>query len=335
MTISAIRPVRSTDRIIDADTTNLTAIPRPRPSAEQVDRFPINSAYRRRNLDRAAQAFGLATAPGATLPAVAALLGVTPGDAHQLCLNFIAGQPDWTAEQRRVAAASLPADPELCPAWCTARGQDHHDGAEPLHSRTLLDLLSGDGAVVNERVNIRLNLEQVEAPELPGGVDPALAILEMVSSDGQMGASASLMLDQAGRLGRALVAAEHLGTAPSAPRAGRPADCPPWCATDHTGELAEVDGFSIGAGHERRLAELTAADGVSLDDPATATVLVESCTEQGRVTMPARVLLSVCEGSEGAYAGGEGVQGWAGTPDQAEALAAALLAAAATARVSR
>ncbi|NES28939.1 hypothetical protein GCE86_19710 [Micromonospora terminaliae] len=109
--------------------------------------------------------------------------------------------------------------------------------------------------------------------------------------------------------------------------------CPPWCSKDHRGHISEVDGFSIGLVHERIVSELTALDPTTFDDPATATVYVESTTEAGEsavaelITAP-RVVLTVAEGPEGDYAGGENTGGWSGTPEQARALAAALLAAA-------
>lgn len=105
--------------------------------------------------------------------------------------------------------------------------------------------------------------------------------------------------------------------------------CPPWCSEDHRGQVTDVDGFSLGLVHERTLAELTAQDpSWHGDHPATATVLVESTTERGEVITPARVVLTVAEGAEGAYVGSENTEGWTGTPAQARALAASLLAAA-------
>ncbi|WP_200210903.1 DUF6907 domain-containing protein [Micromonospora coerulea] len=108
----------------------------------------------------------------------------------------------------------------------------------------------------------------------------------------------------------------------------RPTGCPSWCSEDHRGQVTDVDGWSIGVGHERILAELPAQDPAWIDRAATATVLVESTTDSGQVVTEPRVLLSVAEGPEGHYPGSEDVQGWTGTPGQARALAAALLAAA-------
>ncbi|WP_446218820.1 DUF6907 domain-containing protein [Micromonospora sp. IBHARD004] len=104
--------------------------------------------------------------------------------------------------------------------------------------------------------------------------------------------------------------------------------CPVWCRRDHSGEQVEVDGFLLGTVHDQVLAELPAGDPATYRDPATATVLVERSDEDGAVISPARVVLTVAEGPEGAYVGGEGVQGWTGSVEQARALAAALLAAA-------
>ncbi|MFG3301008.1 DUF6907 domain-containing protein [Micromonospora chersina] len=104
--------------------------------------------------------------------------------------------------------------------------------------------------------------------------------------------------------------------------------CPPWCSKDHRGHISEVDGFSIGLVHERVVTELTAIDPTTFDDPATATVYVESTTETGEVITEQRVVLTVAEGASGDYAGGDGTQGWTATAAQARALAAALLAAA-------
>ncbi|MEV4820259.1 hypothetical protein [Micromonospora sp. NPDC049274] len=106
-------------------------------------------------------------------------------------------------------------------------------------------------------------------------------------------------------------------------------DCPPWCAIEtHTENEAKIDGFLIGEQHERILTELTGGNPCWTNESATATVMVESTTEGGQVVTAPRVVLSVAEGAEGQYPGGEGVQGWTGTPAQARALAAQLLAAA-------
>ncbi|MEU9516587.1 hypothetical protein [Micromonospora sp. NPDC048169] len=108
--------------------------------------------------------------------------------------------------------------------------------------------------------------------------------------------------------------------------------CPPWCSKDHRGHITECEGFSIGLVHERIVTEMTAVDPSTVTDPATATVYVESTTEVGEngpevITAP-RVVLTVAEGPSGDFAGGEGVQGWTGSPAEARRLAAALLAAA-------
>lgn len=115
----------------------------------------------------------------------------------------------------------------------------------------------------------------------------------------------------------------------------RPAGCPPWCSNDHRGQITEEDGFTIGLGHERIVTELTAKDPAWTDKPATATVMVESTTEGSEVTTPTRVVVSIAEGTEGHYPGSEDVQGWTGTPEQAEQFAAALMAAAAITRGTR
>ncbi|MEU8391516.1 hypothetical protein [Micromonospora sp. NPDC048843] len=114
--------------------------------------------------------------------------------------------------------------------------------------------------------------------------------------------------------------------------AARPAGCPSYCTEDHRGFVGEVDGFSIGLGHEVVVTDLTADDPATTVQMATARVLVESCTERGEVTTPTRVVLSIAAGSEGHYPGGENVQGWSGTPDEVEQLAHAMLAAARIAR---
>ncbi|MEU8371454.1 DUF6907 domain-containing protein [Micromonospora tulbaghiae] len=114
----------------------------------------------------------------------------------------------------------------------------------------------------------------------------------------------------------------------------RATGCPTWCSKDHRGHITECEGFSIGLVHERIVTEMTAVDPSTVTDPATATVYVESTTEVGEssgpevITAP-RVVLTVTEGLSGDYAGGDGTQGWTGTPEQARALAAALVAAAA------
>ncbi|MGC5329798.1 hypothetical protein [Micromonospora sp. DT62] len=115
--------------------------------------------------------------------------------------------------------------------------------------------------------------------------------------------------------------ARDLGVFPAAP-------CPAWCDRDHAGEVVEVDGFTLGTVHERVLAEVTADHAAWCDRPATASVYVERSDERGLVVTPTRVVLCVAEGAEGVRAGTEDTEGWAGTPEQAEALAEALLAGA-------
>ncbi|MCG5462164.1 hypothetical protein MED01_007042 [Micromonospora sp. MED01] len=114
--------------------------------------------------------------------------------------------------------------------------------------------------------------------------------------------------------------------------AARPADCPPFCTEDHRGQITEHDGFSIGLCHEVVVTDLTADEPSSTTGTATARVLVESTTERGEVTTPTRVVLTLVEGDTGHYAGGDGVQGWSGTPAEVEQLAHALLSAARIAR---
>ncbi|MEU3112658.1 hypothetical protein ABZ652_01090 [Micromonospora chalcea] len=114
----------------------------------------------------------------------------------------------------------------------------------------------------------------------------------------------------------------------------RPAACPPWCSNDHRAEIttsSEVDalGFSLGLVHERVMVELTGLDPSTTTDPATVSVYVECTSERGEQADPPRVVVTVAEGTSGEYAGGTDVQGWTGSPAEARALAAALLAGAA------
>ncbi|GAA3765484.1 DUF6907 domain-containing protein [Micromonospora maritima] len=105
--------------------------------------------------------------------------------------------------------------------------------------------------------------------------------------------------------------------------------CPPWCSNDHRGQITEEDGFSIGLVHERNLAEITALDPQHFHPrPATVSVYIESSTEAGEPADPARLVMTVAEGAEGQYHGSLDTGGWTGTPAQARALAAALLAGA-------
>ncbi|MFI7607649.1 DUF6907 domain-containing protein [Micromonospora sp. NPDC049366] len=115
-------------------------------------------------------------------------------------------------------------------------------------------------------------------------------------------------------------------------RGARPTICPTWCSEDHRGQVTEVDGFSVGVGHEQIVLDLTASDPAWTSRPATARVLVESTTERGEVVTEPRIVLTVAEDDHGHYAGGEDVQGWTGTPEQAVALAYALIEAAAILR---
>ncbi len=128
-------------------------------------------------------------------------------------------------------------------------------------------------------------------------------------------------------------AGNRLIDSPTVDLAAARSGCPPWCSKDHRGHLTECEGFSVGLVHERIVTEATALDPATTTGPATATVYVESTTEVGEsggpevITAP-RVVLTVAEGLSGDYAGGDGVQGWSGSPAQARRLAAALLAAA-------
>lgn len=117
--------------------------------------------------------------------------------------------------------------------------------------------------------------------------------------------------------------------------AARPTGCPAYCTEDHRGQVSEVDGFSIGLGHEVVVTDLTATDPAWMTQAATVRVLVESTTERGEVTTPTRVVLSIAEGDTGHYPGSEDVQGWSGTPEQVEQLAHAMLSAARIARAAR
>ncbi|MBQ1060071.1 hypothetical protein [Micromonospora sp. C41] len=109
----------------------------------------------------------------------------------------------------------------------------------------------------------------------------------------------------------------------------RPPACPAWCSQDHRGQITEEDGFTIGLVHELNLAEITALDPQHFrPQPATVSVYIESSTEAGEPTDPARIVMTVAEGAEGQYHGSIDTGGWTGTPEEAEQLAHALLAAA-------
>lgn len=108
----------------------------------------------------------------------------------------------------------------------------------------------------------------------------------------------------------------------------RPAFCPTWCRRDHTGEVTEYEGFTIGTLHEQVLTELDALDPAWVTRTATAAVLVERSDEAGEVITPTRVVLNIAEGPIEGINTPLVTQGWTGTPAQARALAAALLAAA-------
>ena len=85
--------------------------------------------------------------------------------------------------------------------------------------------------------------------------------------------------------------------------------------------------WTLGVQHERMFAEIPARDPGWADRPATATVYVECNTENGEVTAPSRVVITLAAGSQGAYPGSENTQGWSGTTEQGRALAAAIIAA--------
>jgi hypothetical protein len=106
--------------------------------------------------------------------------------------------------------------------------------------------------------------------------------------------------------------------------------CPAWCTRDHTD-----DDPQHGTQHERILTELTAQDPAYLGDPVTALVYVERYDENGVTFTAEQVVVSLAEGPEAHYPGSEGVQGWTGSPEQADALAAALIEGARIARQAR
>lgn len=96
--------------------------------------------------------------------------------------------------------------------------------------------------------------------------------------------------------------------------------CPGWCSGGHA-----VDDL-----HELTT-ELTGQDPVFPDRRATASVIVQRHDNSRDLTL---VQLTVTEGTEGGYPGFEGTQGWAGTPEQAEALAHRLIVGARAARLA-
>ncbi|MEV0723947.1 hypothetical protein AB0I37_14340 [Micromonospora purpureochromogenes] len=108
----------------------------------------------------------------------------------------------------------------------------------------------------------------------------------------------------------------------------RPALCPPWCTDDHTNDPTDINGFLLGQVHERVFAELTGQHPAWVREASTAAVYVESTTEADEVTTPARVVLSIAQGTEGRHPGEQDCEAWTGTPDEVRALAAVLLAAA-------
>lgn len=105
--------------------------------------------------------------------------------------------------------------------------------------------------------------------------------------------------------------------------------CPPWCTHGHDGEPIVIEGdWTLGVVHEQILAELPAQDPGLIHGDATVTVMVESSSEDGQAINAPRLLVTIAEGHKGGYVGSAGVQGWSGTPAQARALAAALVAGA-------
>jgi len=88
--------------------------------------------------------------------------------------------------------------------------------------------------------------------------------------------------------------------------------CPTWCSGVH-----DVDGL-----HEHTV-EITATNAALTNEQATAAVIVHRYDDE--TTAPALVRLAVTEGAEAGYPGFQGTLGWAGTPEQAERLALALI----------
>ncbi|MFF5201769.1 hypothetical protein ACFY3B_19420 [Micromonospora parva] len=281
MAISAHAHVPAANRLIDADTTNLTAIQRPADI-----RFPMSPAYA-----------GRAAVP-------------TEPTAEQLAL----GRKAW----------------ELT-----------HNGPKALSDKQLAKRLGVTAAEVSDAVLAYLGSRECLARRARALFEGDATPAEMAA---QLGVTESEVMDLvvddiARETGwdrvRRSRAAHFASPVPPTTPGQRPAECPPWCSLDHRGHISEVDGFTIGLGHERVMAEVVGGDAVTIEGPACVSVFVESTTEAGRVTTPTRVTMSVADGTEGEYPGGEGVQGWTGTPEQAEQLAHALIRAAHTARTNR
>jgi uncharacterized protein DUF6907 len=116
----------------------------------------------------------------------------------------------------------------------------------------------------------------------------------------------------------------------------RPAalDCPAWCVEDETHRRYPAVQL-----HQSERREFTALDAGAYDAPATAQVWVET-SESDDPDEPddptaTRLVLTLKAGAEGGYPNEQGVVGWTGTPEQAEALAAELLSAARLMRASQ
>ncbi|MDG9673043.1 hypothetical protein [Micromonospora sp. DH14] len=166
MSIIASASVPPANRLIDADTTDLTAIRRP---ATTGDLFPVNRPYRPAPLAERITALQAAYVRPLTVDELAARLGV---------------------DQAAIEAATAPNDAErACPAWCAL---DHSDDITEidglvlgtLHTRTVAEL-TGDcpslGVSIAADVTVEMGTERGEV------TDPARVVLQVADDADRTG----------------------------------------------------------------------------------------------------------------------------------------------------
>ncbi|WP_200215002.1 DUF6907 domain-containing protein [Micromonospora coerulea] len=185
MAIIATAHVPASHRLIDADTAVIPAA-----------------------TGRAALAWqAFATRDVASVHQAAAQLGVTVGEVYDLALDHIAAQTSWTGGIGRRPTPDVDTMP--CPAWCTA---DHtEDDADRLHTRDMGEMTAPSGADLREEKFIGVDLQQLAAADLPGGIDPATIYFTMGDQGGnQIESSAYLSPELAEQLAARLFEAARL-----------------------------------------------------------------------------------------------------------------------------
>jgi hypothetical protein len=213
VTIMASRPVRSTERLVDAPT-----IPAQRPAAP-VERFsPLNPPYvSRQAADRPRLAFEALTAPGASfsqLSAIAGRFGVTARELVDLAIDYAERNPGEPVHLEPAAAA--------CPVWCSTRHKatDVFAGYGLSHETRPVELVGDDPALIDSPNTVAAWVERTD--DTPGVGTPPRVVVTLTEgvgghypgSEGVQGWSGTP--EQVEQLGRSLILLAEIARADQA-----------------------------------------------------------------------------------------------------------------------